>query len=271
MNQMLIESKKLVCNDGEVWLWKSENMETVNCFATKADAQKYIELRNQWRREKGMKVESYSIGTEDDFMAAAKKYEADKKANEVKEYCKHVDALIERSKLEIKALDGLIQVCRKFDGKVINKRFHDAVKDVTDCDSSFDHNLNRYEVQYFGLLYNRDTKPYIYISADFSHGYSFFTGKKKEIDPNTWQWDTGDRLEAEKAIAVIEYYKNDRLATIENLKTSKKKYAAYLRLARKAEEIMNKMEGYDYEICKFARRNALSQHCRLSYFWNGYY
>ena len=94
MNQILIESKKLVCNDGEVWLWKSESLDGVHHFSTKDDAQKYIELRNQWRREKGMKVESYSIGTEDDFMAAAKKYEADKKANEVKEYCKHVDALI---------------------------------------------------------------------------------------------------------------------------------------------------------------------------------
>lgn len=41
---------------------------------------------------------------EADFMEAAKKYEADKKANEVKEYCKHVDALIERRQLEIKAL-----------------------------------------------------------------------------------------------------------------------------------------------------------------------
>ena len=58
----------------------------------------------------------------------AKKYEADKKANEVKEYCEHVDALIEQNNREIKAFDGLIRVCRQFDGKVLNKRFHDAVK-----------------------------------------------------------------------------------------------------------------------------------------------
>ena len=270
MNQIFVEATKLICSDGEVWLWKSESLDGVRHFATKEDAQKYIELLHQLSREKGWNEESYSIGTEDDFMAAAKKYESDKKANEVKEYCKHVDALIERRKLEIKALDGLIQVCRKFDGKVLNKRFHDAVKDVTGLESSFDHNLNRYEVQYFGCLYNRGTKPYIYISADLSHRYNRYTGKKKEINPNVWQWDIGDRLEAEKAVAVIEHYKNDRLETIENLKASKRKYAAYLRLARKAEAIMKDMEGYDYEIREYAKEKALSQYSHHSYFWKGY-
>ena len=260
---------KLICNDGKVWAWKSSKGDDVRFFATKEDAQKYIELRHQLSREKGMESDSYSIGTEDDYMAAVKKYEAEKKANEVKEFYKHVDALIERRQLEIKALDGLIQVCRKFDGKVVNKRFHDAVKDVTDYDSWFDHNVHRYEVGYYGFLYNRGYKPYISISADFSHEYSSYTGKKKEIDPNVWQWDTGDQMEADKAVAVIEHYKNDRLATIENLKASKKKYAAYLRLARKAEEIMKEMEGYDYEIREFAKEKALRQYSHYSYFWKG--
>ena len=137
MNEIFVEAKNLICNDGEVWLWKSETMEMVHHFASNEDAQKYIELFHQFSHEKGWKEEAYSIGTEADFMAAAKKYEADKKANEVKEYCKHVDALIQRRQLEIKALDGLIQVCRQFDGKVLNKRFHDAVKDVTGFYSSF--------------------------------------------------------------------------------------------------------------------------------------
>lgn len=270
MIQIFVEAKNLICSDGHVWLWKSESMDGIRHFATKEDAQKYIDLLHQLSRENGWKEESYSIGTEDDFMAAAKKYEADKKANEVKEYCKHADALIERSKLEIKALDGLIQVCRKFDGKVLNKRFHDAVKDVTGLDSSFDHNLNRYEVQYFGCLYNRGTEPYIYISADLNHGYNRYTGKKKEIDPNVWQWDTGDRLEAEKAIVVIEHYKNDRLETIKNLKASKRKYAAYLRMARKAEQIFKDMQQYDYEIQKFTRTHALSKYHCHSNLWLSY-
>ena len=268
MKQILIEANKLICNDGEVWLWKSDNMETVNFFATKEDAQKYIELRRQWRQEKGMEAESYSIGTEDDFMAAAKKHEADKKANEVKEYCKHADALIDGKQLEIKALDGLIQVCRQFDGKVLNKRFRDAVKDTTDFGCQF----GLYSFDFF----HTEERNGVWISfnfsisADWSHGINRYTGKKKEMNPNDWQWNTGDRLEAEKAVAVIEHQKNVRLAQIENIKASKKKYAAYLRLARKAEEIMKEMEGYDCTIREFAKEKALSQYSHHSYFWNGY-
>ena len=268
MIQIFEEAKKLVCSDGNVWLWKSENMETVNLFATKEDAQKYIELRNQWRREKGMKVESYSIGTEDDFMAAAKKYEADKKANEVKAYCKHADALIERRQLEIKALDGLIQVCRQFDGKVLNKRFRDAVIDTTDFGCQF----GLYSLDFFHTEQRNGVwiSFNFSISADWSHGINRYTGKKKDVNPNDWQWNTGDRLEAKKAVAVIEHQKNVRLAQIENIKASKKKYAAYLRLARKAEAIMKEMEGYDCTIREFAKENALSQYSHHSYFWNGY-
>lgn len=268
MNEIFVEAQNLICNDGEVWLWKSESMETVHHFASKEDAQKYIDLHHQLSREKGWKEEAYSIGTEADFMAAAKKFEADKKANEVKEYCKHADALIERRQLEIKALDGLIQVCRQFDGKVLNKRFHDAVKDVTGFYSSFG--------EYFFYLnycdYNPiiEYRPNVSISADWSHGINRYTGKKKDVNPNDWQWNTGDRMEAEKAVAVIEFNKNDRLAKIESLKASKKKYAAYLRLARKAEAIMKEMEGYDYELRQYAKEKALSQYSHHSYFWKGY-
>lgn len=268
MSNILIEATRLICNDGEVWVWKSDNLETANFFATKEDAQKYVELRRQWRQEKGKEAESYSIGTEADYMEAVKKYEADKKANEVKEYCKHVDELIERRQREIKALDGLIQVCRQFDGKVLNKRFHDAVQKVTGLYNSFDG--YEFKLEHYDYCRNREYSPRIFLSVDWSHGINRYTGKQQEVSPKAWQWNTGDRLEAEKAVAVIAYYKNDRLATIENLKTSKKKYAAYLRLARKAEAIMKEMEGYDYEIREYAKEKALSSHSCHSYFWKGY-
>lgn len=268
MNQIFIEAKNLICKDGEVWLWKSDNMETVNFFATKEDAQKYIDLHHQFSRERGMKEKAYSIGTEADYMAAVKQYEADKKANEVKEYCKHVDALVERRQLEIKALDGLIQVCRQFDGKVLNKRFHDAVKEATGFYNSF--GAYQFELENYDYRNSMEYRPNVSLTVDWSHGINSYTGQKQEVSPRAWQWNTGDRLEAEKAVAVIEHYKNDRLATIENLKASKKKYAAYLRLARKAEAIMKEMEGYDYEIREFAKEKALSQHSCHSYFWKGY-
>ena len=268
MSNILIEATRLICNDGKVWTWKSDNIEAVNFFATKEDAQKYVELRSQWRQEKGMEAESYSIGTEDDYMTAVKKYEADKKANEVKEYCKHVDALVERRQLEIKALDGLIQVCRQFDGKVLNKRFRDAVIDTTDFGCQF----GLYSLDFFHTEQRNGVwiSFNFSISADWSHGVNRYTGKKKDVNPNDWQWNTGDRLEAEKAVAVIEHQKNVRLAQIENIKASKKKYAAYLRLARKAEAIMKEMEGYDCTIREFAKEKALSKYSHHSYFWNGY-
>lgn len=268
MSQTLIEATRLISNDGKVWAWKSDNIEAVNFFATKDDAQKYIELRRQWRREMGVEVESYSVGTEDDYMTAVKKYEADKKSNEVKEYCKHVDALIGCRKREIAALDGLIQVCRQFDGKVLNKRFRDAVIDTTDFGCQF----GLYSLDFFHTEQRNGVwiSLNFSISADWSHGINRYTGKKKDVNPNDWQWNTGDRLEAEKAVAVIEHQKNVRLAQIENLKASKKKYAAYLRLARKAEAIMKEMDGYDYTIREFAKEKALSQYSHHSYFWKGY-
>ena len=268
MSNILIEATKLISNDGKVWAWKSDNIEAVNCFATKEDALKYIELRRQCIQEKGKEVESYSIGTEDDYMAAVKKYEADKKANEVKEYCKHADALIDGKQLEIKALDGLIQVCRKFDGKVLNKRFRDAVIDTTDFGCQF----GLYSLDFFHTEQRNGVwiSFNFSISADWSHGINSYTGQQQDVRPDVWQWNTGDRLEAEKAVAVIEHQKNVRLAQIENLKASKKKYAAYLRLARKAEAIMKEMEGYDYTIREFAKEKALSQYSHHSYFWNGY-
>lgn len=268
MNEIFVEAQNLICNNGDVWLWKSESMEMVRHFATKEDAQKYIDLYHQLSREKGWKEEAYSIGTEDDFMAAAKKFEADKKTNEVKEYGKHVDALIERRQLEIKALDGLIQVCRKFDEKVLNKRFHDAIHEATGFYSSFGE--YRFELNCYDYCQIVEYRPNVSLSADWSHGINRYTGNKKDVNPNVWQWNTGDRLEAEKAVAVIEFYKNDRFAQIERLKASKKKYAAYLRLARKAEAIMKEMEGYDYELREFAKEKALSQYSHHSYFWKGY-
>lgn len=262
MYQIFVEAKNLICNDGDVWLWKSESLDGVRHFATKEDAQKYIDLHHQFSRESGSEEEAYSIGTEADFMEAAKKHEANKKANEVKEYCKHVDALIERRRLEIKALDGLAEVCRKFDGKVLNKRFHDAVKEVTGLYNSFSQ--YSFELESYSRDCKVEYRPSVIVSADWSHG------KKTSYPLLQWQWNTGERLEAEKAVAVIEQYKNDRLAVIENLKASKKKYAVYLRLARKAEAIMKEMECYNYTIREFAKENALSQYSHHSYFWKGY-
>lgn len=188
--------------------------------------------------------------------------------NEVKEYCNHVDALIDGKQLEIKALDGLIQVCRQFDGKVLNKRFRDAVIDTTDFGCQF----GLYGLDFFHTEQRNGVwiSFNFSISADWSHGKNSYTGQQQDVRPDVWQWNTGDRLEAEKAVAVIEHQKNVRLAQIENLKASKKKYAAYLRMARKAEQIFKDMQQYNNEIQEFARTHALSKYHCLSNLWLSY-
>lgn len=266
MYQIFAEAKKLINRNGNVWIWKNESIDGVRQFLTKEDAQKYIELRHQLSREKGNKEDAYSIGTEADFMAAAQKLERKKKANEVREYCKHVDALIERRRREIKALDGLTEVCRKFDGKVLNKRFHDAVKDSTGFNNSF--SAYSFDLEIWG--YNSEFRPNVMIRADWSHGYNSITGKKKEVDPTCWQWNTGDRLEAEKAVAVIECQKNHLSRDIQELTETKKQYAAYLKLARKAENIIKELKGYNYTIRMYAKEHDLNQYFSLTNIWQTY-
>lgn len=266
MNQIFVEARKLINSNGNVWLWESETMDGVRHFLTVDDAKQYIELHHQFSRENGREEEAYNIGTEADFMAAAQKFERKKKTNEVKEYRKHVDALIECRQREIKALDGLMEVCRCFDGKVINKRFHDAVKAATGFYNSF--TAYSFDLEIWG--YNSEYRPAIRIRADWSHGYNSITGKTTEIDPTYWQWNTGDRLEAEKAVAVIEYWRNYILQTIQDLKETKKKYAAYLKLARKAERIFKEMEGYDYTLRMYAKKHDLSQYNCLANYWRTY-
>lgn len=266
MNQIFVEVKKLINSNGNVWLWKSETVDGVRHFLTVDDAQKYIELINSFNRENGSQEEAYSVGTEADFMAAAQKFERKKKANEVKEYCKHVDELIERKQREIKALCGLIEVCRQFDGMVLNKRFCDAVREATGFLCSFAAYSFDFEVS----GYNGDYRPCASIPADWSHGRNSITGEKGKVDPNTWQWNKGERLETEKAIAVIEYWINYRLQAIQELTETKKQYAAYLKLARKAERIFKEMEGYDYILRMFAKDHALRRNIGLSHFWRTY-
>lgn len=260
MKAILNEAKNLINNDGNVWLWYTDSPEWFERFSFIEDAQKFAALRNQNNLERNIPASSYSIGSEEDFMAAAKKFKAEKKAKEVQGYCQHVDKLIKRKQLELKALDGLIQVCRQFDGKVLNKRFHDAVEAETGFHSGFEG--YNYKITYYGREYNYNNRPFVSMMADSSHGRNQYCGIEW-----LWLWNTGDRLDAQKAVVVIASYKKELMADIQKLKDSKKKYSAYLRLARKAESIMKEMKGYDFEIRAYARDNALSTCVYPSAMW----
>ena len=197
--------------------------------------------------------------------------------------CKQVCDLI-AGKSAQNLVDLLTGKADKNDSETVIKALTDVAVEIRHGGQKFPKTKSKFIIKYLSNqngLYSLDffhtekrngvwTNFNFSISADWSHGINRYTGQKQEVSPRAWQWNTGDRLEAEKAIAVIEHYKNDRLTTIENLKASKKKYAAYLRLARKAEAIMKEMEGYDYEIREFAKEKALSQYSHHSYFWKGY-
>lgn len=253
MKAIFIEAKNLINNDGNVWLWNTDSPEWFNRFSSDEDAQKFAALCNQEDLERNIPASFYSIGSEADFKTA-------KKAKEVQGYCQHVDKLIKRKQLEVKALDGLIQVCRQFDGKVLNKRFHDAVEAETGFQSGFEG--YNYKITYYGREYNNNHRPFVSMMADSSHGRNQYC----DIEW-LWLWNTGDRLDAQKAVVVIEFYKKELMADISKLKDSKKKYSAYLRLARKAESIMKEMKGYDFEIRAYARDNALSTCVYPSAMW----
>ncbi len=256
MNAIFDEAKQLINNDGNLWLWNREKMDYVRKFATYENAQKYVELINEYYISRQLPRNQFDLGTEEEYIAAVRKSEAEKKAHEVQAYCQYVDALIQRDQFELKALDGLKKVCQQFDGKVLNKRFHDAVKEETGFSGAFVR--FNYELTYYGREYSdKRVLPNIYILAEYG----------SHCDDGHWCWTTGDRLEAGKAIAIIDRQKSTRLQHIQDLKKSTKKYASYLRLARKAEALMQEMEKYDYVIRDYAKENDLSKYCHAAYIW----
>lgn len=256
MKAIFNEANELINNDGNLWLWNREKLDNVRKFATYENAQKYVELINEYYSSRQLPRAQFDLGTEDEYIAAVRQSEKEKKAHEVQAYCQYVDALIQRDQFELKALEGLKKVCQQFDGKVLNKRFHDAVKEETGFSGAFDR--FNYELKYYGSEFpGKRVLPNIYILAEYG----------SHRDDGHWCWNTGDRLEAGKAIALIDRQQTNRLQHIQDLKKSTKKYAAYLRLARKVEALVQEMEKYDYVIRDYAKENDLSKYCHAAYIW----
>lgn len=260
---------ELIDKEGTTWMWNPAEFDKkgmfIERFKNQADAEEYARLKNEIKAQRGREVVAYEIGTEDDFMAAAQAWSRKKKANEVKAYGKHADDKIKGLELEIKALKGLQDVCTEFDGKVINKRFHDAVKERTGFSNSFCS--YSFELDYYGHEYDYNSRPHIYISADWSHGYNRYTGKPQEIKPDVWQWYTNDRMEARKAHTVIDAAINYRQESIANLMAGKKKYGEYLKKARQAEKLIKELDGFGYDIRDWAKEHDLDRCCHAQYIW----
>ncbi len=245
-------------DSGDILVW-TENEKAVTKqknFSSEENAKKYGILKNEFYMRRGMidrdKPISYIIGTEKDYQNAVKTCLRRKKNEEVEKYREHVDKLVDRSNKEIIAMEALKDVCRTFDGKVINKRFLDAAKEVTGFYCSFyERCLELSAINSYG---------------EYAPGITFYGSWRAQKD-KAWEWFTGDRMEAEKALGVIDGYIWDKSQDIIKYKDSIKHYAKYVDQVRKIEASVHKLIKTDGTIKSWAREHDLQKYPLFGHIW----
>lgn len=246
-------------DSGDVFLWFYDifSAPTLKTFSNEENAKEYGILRNEFYMRRGLierdEPKNYIIGTEKDYRNAVKNWERDRAKMEAKSYADHVVKIVDLKQQQIKALEALKNVCRTFDGKVINKRFNEAVKAATGFYCYFKEtcmSLDKYS--YSGP--SKENHVYLY--------YRWY--RKKE---NFWQWTTGDRMEAEKAVSIIEIKLNDLREDIERLNGTKKEYAKYVAKVRKVEKLIEELCCEDIDLRLFAMNHDLKQYPLVTSIW----
>ena len=245
-------------DSGDVFLWFCDTLSapTSKTFSSEENAKEYGILRNEFYMRRGMinrdEPKNYFIGSEKDYRKAVKAWQRCKKNEEVRKYSEHVDKLVERTNKEIIALKALKDVCRTFDGKVINKRFLDAAKAETGFSCSF----------YEGCLELSAINSY----GEYAPGITFY-GSWGSQKGKEWEWFTGDRMEAEKALGVIDGYIWDKRQDIARYKDSIKHYAKYVDQVRKIEASVHDLVKTDGTIRNWAREHDLKKYPLFSHIW----
>lgn len=245
-------------DSGDVFLWFCDTLSapTSKTFSSEENAKEYGILRNEFYMRRGMierdKKKNYIIGTEKDYRNAVKAWQRCKKNEEVRMYREHVDKLVDRTNKEIIALKALKDVCRTFNGKVINKRFLDAAKEATGFSCSF----------YEGCLELSAINSY----GEYAPGITFY-GSWGSQKGKEWEWFTGDRMEAEKALGVIDGYIWDKRHDIARYKDSIKHYAKYVEQVRKIEASVHDLVKTDGTIRNWAREHDLKKYPLFSHIW----
>ena len=245
-------------DSGDVFRWFCDTLSapTSKTFSSEENAKEYGILRNEFYMRRGMierdKKKNYIIGTEKDYRNAVKAWQRRKKNEEVRKYSEHVDKLVERTNKEIIALKALKDVCRTFDGKVINKRFLDAATKATGFSCSF----------YEGCLELSAINSY----GEYAPGITFY-GSWGSQKGKEWEWFTGDRMEAEKALGVIDGYIWDKRQDISRYKDSIKHYAKYVDQVRKIEASVHDLVKTDGTIRNWAREHDLKKYPLFSHIW----
>lgn len=253
----------LIDKKGSVYVWSNEDggLSSPIRFGTEENAEEFVALRKNYLRFLEMPECSYVIGMEENFLKAQRNFFKLKRAKQVKDYSAHVDELIKIKRHEIKALHALQEVCQKFDGKVINKRFTCAVSEASGLCCSFDEYCECVlDMQYFGYDYGYKLKPYVRI-------YGSKTEECNRTGRLLWRWGVGDRLEAGKVADIIAPYINERLKRIDELNATKKQYSAYLKLAEKAAKLVRELNEYDSTLQNFARDHDAETGVHASRVW----
>ena len=245
-------------DSGDVFMWFCDTLSapTSKTFSSEENANEYGILRNEFYMRRGMierdEPKSYIIGSEKDYQNAVKAWKRRKKNEEVRKYREHVDKLVERTNKEIIALKALKDVCRTFDGKVINKRFLDAATKATGFNCSFCEDcLFMFAINSYG---------------EYAPGITLYPTSCSKIY-KAWEWTTGDRMEAEKALGVIDGYILDKRQDIAKYKESTKHYAKYVEQVRKIEAAFHELIKTDGTIKSWAREHDLEKYPLTSHIW----
>ena len=245
-------------DSGDVFLWFCDTLSapTSKTFSSEENAKEYGILRNEFYMRRGMierdNPKNYIIGSEKDYQNAVKAWQRCKKNEEVRMYSEHVDKLVDRTNKEIIALKALKDVCRTFDGKVINKRFLDAATKATGFNCSFCEDcLFMFAINSYG---------------EYAPGITFY-GSWGSQKGKEWEWFTGDRMEAEKALGVIDGYIWDKRQDIAKYKDSIKHYAKYVDQVRKIEASVHDLVKTDGTIRNWAREHDLKKYPLFSHIW----
>lgn len=248
----------LIDDPGDVFLWTGDSILTKKPgrFSSVENAKEYGILKNEYYMRRGMidrdKPINYIIGTEKDYQNAVKAWQRRKKNEEVRKYREHVGKLVDRTDKEITAMKALKDVCRTFDGKVINKRFLDAAKKATGFSCVF----------YEGCL----ELSAINLYGEYAPGITFY-GSWNSQKGKERKWFTGDRMEAEKAIGVIDGYILNKTRDIAKYKDSVKGYAKYVDQVRKIEASLHKLVKTDVTIRGWAREHDLEKYPLFGHIW----
>lgn len=245
-------------DSGDVFLWTRDSIPAAkpDRFSSMENAKEYGILRNEFYMRRGIVKRdepiAYIIGSEKDYQKAVKSWLRRKKNETVRKYREHVEKLVDRSNKEIIAMKALKDVCRTFDGKVINKRFLDAAKEATGFSCGF----------YDGCLEMNAINSY----GEYAPGIVFYSSSCSPTQ-EAWKWTTNDRMDAAEAVDLIDGYILNKTRDIAKYKDSIRHYAKYVDQVRKIEASLHKLVKTDVTIRGWAREHDLEKYPLFSHIW----